>query len=184
MGATFASTGGDDGTLARLIDQARDSEDSEKQRAILRLFVAFNNLDMQLMNVSLKTLSELVLALEILSLPEVVLLKFWNLLKIYFFVQRIFPNFRGFRLTPEAVANEVELLQRYTSGRGQSGKLLMRIQYTSNVVFKNGCRAPALRQLEGEICYLEVTTLEDTDHCITASTSGYFENMVSPDQGF
>ena len=62
LGATFASTGGDDGTLARLIDQARDSEDSEKQKAILRLFVAFNNLDMQLMNVSLKTLSEWVIA--------------------------------------------------------------------------------------------------------------------------
>ena len=87
---------------------------------------------------------------------------------------------RGFRLTPEVVSNEVELLQRYAGGRGQSGKLLVRIQYTSNVVFKNGCRAPALRQLEGEICYLEVTTLEDTDHCITASTSGFFENKVSP----
>ena len=73
------------------------------------------------------------------------------------------------------VANEVEILQRYTSMR--HGKLLERIVYTSNIVFKSGCRAPYLRQLEGELCYLDIITLEQSEHCVTASTSGYFENQ-------
>ena len=88
--------------------------------------------------------------------------------------------FRGYRLTPDVVTNEVELLQRYTNLR--NGKLLEKIIYTSNIVFKNGCRAPTLRQLEGEICYLEIITLEQDEICVTASTSGFFQNQVIQNQ--
>lgn len=90
LGATYATTGGDDGTLARLIAQSKDDED-EQQKAILRLYISFNNLDMELMKVSLQEFSH------------------------------------GFRLSADVVANEVDLLQRYTSTR--HGKLIERINY-------------------------------------------------------
>ena len=57
LGATYATTGGDDNTLARLIEQSKTDED-ESQRAILRLYIAFNNLDMELMKVSLQEFSQ------------------------------------------------------------------------------------------------------------------------------
>ena len=57
LGATYATTGGDDGTLARLIDQSKSDQD-DNQRSILKLYIAFNNLDMELMKVFVQQFSE------------------------------------------------------------------------------------------------------------------------------
>ena len=47
-----------------------------------------------------------------------------------------------------------------------------------NFVFNNGCRAPLVRQLHGDIGYLVVKPHDGDEIQITASTNGYFVNKV------
>lgn len=51
--------------------------------------------------------------------------------------------------------------------------------FLTDMVFSNGCRAPPWRQVVGDICYIQVTTKEDKQFYITASTEGYYVNKVS-----
>ncbi len=48
-----------------------------------------------------------------------------------------------------------------------------------DMVFSNGCRAPPWRQVLGDLCYIKVTTPEDEQFYVTASTEGYYINKVS-----
>jgi len=78
------------------------------------------------------------------------------------------------RLTPEAVNAQVELLMRFAGNEGNTP--LRDIAFTSNHVFNNACRALPWRQLNGDICYVNVKPHDGERFCITASTYGCFVN--------
>ncbi|XP_009869723.1 PREDICTED: armadillo repeat-containing protein 4, partial [Apaloderma vittatum] len=78
------------------------------------------------------------------------------------------------RLNATAVNNEVNLLMNF-SGKGED-TVLESLEYTSDYVFSNGCRAPPWRQLHGEICYLVIKPHDTDPLCITCSTAGVFLN--------
>ncbi|RLW11439.1 hypothetical protein DV515_00001407, partial [Chloebia gouldiae] len=78
------------------------------------------------------------------------------------------------RLNPAAVNNEVNFLKNF-SGQGED-TVLESLQYTSDYMFSNGCRAPPWRQVHGEICYLVVKPHDTDPLCITCSTAGVFLN--------
>ncbi|KFP89919.1 Armadillo repeat-containing protein 4, partial [Apaloderma vittatum] len=86
------------------------------------------------------------------------------------------------RLNATAVNNEVNLLMNF-SGKGED-TVLESLEYTSDYVFSNGCRAPPWRQLHGEICYLVIKPHDTDPLCITCSTAGVFLNGVSNNEGF
>ncbi|KFP00065.1 Armadillo repeat-containing protein 4 [Calypte anna] len=81
------------------------------------------------------------------------------------------------RLNPAAIDNEVNLLKNF-SGKGED-TVLKSLQYTSDYVFFNGCRAPPWRQVHGEVCYLVIKPHDTGPLYITCSTAGVFLNGVS-----
>nr|XP_039263732.1 armadillo repeat-containing protein 4-like [Styela clava] len=78
------------------------------------------------------------------------------------------------RLAPTTVNEDVALLQTFC-GEDTSTPLLD-IQFTSNYVFNNGCRAVPWRQVHGDICYIIVKPHDGDSFCVTASTYGCFIN--------
>lgn len=78
------------------------------------------------------------------------------------------------RLNMESVREELELLQAFCGPADTCP--LQSIDYESDYVFANGCRAPPWRQVYGEICYLEVQPMDGEKMIVTASNSGYFCN--------
>ncbi|XP_056340407.1 outer dynein arm-docking complex subunit 2 [Oenanthe melanoleuca] len=78
------------------------------------------------------------------------------------------------RLNPAAVNNEVNLLRNF-SGQGEDS-VLESLEYTSDYIFSNGCRAPPWRQVHGEICYLVIKPHDTDPLYITCSTAGVFLN--------
>nr|XP_061811680.1 outer dynein arm-docking complex subunit 2-like [Nerophis lumbriciformis] len=80
-----------------------------------------------------------------------------------------------FRLNPAYVDNEVEYLQSFC-GPGDNN-VLKSVQYTSEYEFRNRCRAPLWRQLQGEMCYLVIETYDTETLHITCSSAGVFLNM-------
>ncbi|XP_030301628.1 armadillo repeat-containing protein 4 [Calypte anna] len=78
------------------------------------------------------------------------------------------------RLNPAAIDNEVNLLKNF-SGKGED-TVLKSLQYTSDYVFFNGCRAPPWRQVHGEVCYLVIKPHDTGPLYITCSTAGVFLN--------
>ncbi|XP_078283647.1 outer dynein arm-docking complex subunit 2 isoform X2 [Rhinoraja longicauda] len=78
------------------------------------------------------------------------------------------------RLSPQAIKNDVQLLQSFSGEEDQS--VLKSISYTSEYEFSNGCRAPPWRQVYGDICYLIIITHDTNDLYVTCSTAGVFEN--------
>nr|XP_014351097.1 PREDICTED: armadillo repeat-containing protein 4-like [Latimeria chalumnae] len=81
---------------------------------------------------------------------------------------------RDFRLTPEAVKNDVVLFKQI-SGKEEYTPLKS-IDYTSDYEFSNGCRAPPWRQIHGEICYLIIEPHDVRTLFVTCSTAGVFLN--------
>ncbi|NXU74757.1 ARMC4 protein, partial [Oreotrochilus melanogaster] len=81
------------------------------------------------------------------------------------------------RLNPAAIDNEVNLLKNF-SGEGED-TVLESLEYTSDYVFFNGCRAPPWRQVHGEVCYLVIKPHDTDPLYITCSTAGVFLNGVS-----
>ncbi|NWS96112.1 ARMC4 protein, partial [Mionectes macconnelli] len=84
---------------------------------------------------------------------------------------------QGVRLNPAAVNNEVSLLKNF-SGKGED-TVLESLEYTSDYVFANGCRAPPWRQVHGDICYLVVKPHDTDPLYITCNTAGVFLNGVT-----
>ncbi|KFP95310.1 Armadillo repeat-containing protein 4 [Haliaeetus albicilla] len=80
------------------------------------------------------------------------------------------------RLNPAAINNEVNLLKNF-SGKGED-TVLESLEYTSDYMFCNGCRAPPWRQVHGEICYLVIKPHDTDPLYITCSTAGVFLNGV------
>ncbi|XP_069715550.1 outer dynein arm-docking complex subunit 2 [Phaenicophaeus curvirostris] len=78
------------------------------------------------------------------------------------------------RLNPDAINNEVNLLRKI-SGKGED-TVLESLDYTSDYVFSNGCRAPPWRQVHGEICYLVIKPHDTDPLYITCSAEGVFLN--------
>ncbi|KAK5898246.1 hypothetical protein CgunFtcFv8_015682 [Champsocephalus gunnari] len=78
------------------------------------------------------------------------------------------------RLDPTAVKNEVDSLKQ-SSIEGEK-RVLKSIQYTSDYIFSNGCRAPPWRQVHGEMCYLVIEPCDTETLCVTCSTAGVFLN--------
>ena len=90
-------------------------------------------------------------------------------------------NFREVRLNPEAVENEVALLQRMC-GQDEARYPLGYLEPAPGYayIFTNGCRAPPWRQVYGEIAYF-ITKPYDSQQgelAVTASTEGWFVNQV------
>ncbi|XP_077592452.1 outer dynein arm-docking complex subunit 2 isoform X1 [Stigmatopora nigra] len=80
-----------------------------------------------------------------------------------------------FRLNPAYVDNEVEYLQNFC-GTGDN-MVLKSVQYTSDYEYRNRCRAPLWRQLQGDMCYLVIETYDTETLHITCSSTGFFLNM-------
>ncbi|NWQ62845.1 ARMC4 protein, partial [Neopipo cinnamomea] len=89
---------------------------------------------------------------------------------------------QGVRLNPAAVNNEVNLLKNF-SGKGEDA-VLESLEYTSDYVFANGCRAPPWRQVHGDICYLVIKPHDTDPLYITCNTAGVFLNGVSNNKGY
>ncbi|NXM03821.1 ARMC4 protein, partial [Tyrannus savana] len=83
---------------------------------------------------------------------------------------------QGVRLNPAAVNSEVNLLKNF-SGKGED-TVLESLEYTSDYVFANGCRAPPWRQVHGDICYLVIKPHDTDPLYITCNTAGVFLNGV------
>ncbi|XP_021342535.1 armadillo repeat-containing protein 4-like isoform X1 [Mizuhopecten yessoensis] len=78
------------------------------------------------------------------------------------------------RLNPSTVDGEVKNL-RELSGPSEESCVLKSIGFYGPVfVFENGCRAPAHRQLHGDIAYVEVQPFDTGVLYIMANTSGYY----------
>jgi hypothetical protein len=80
------------------------------------------------------------------------------------------------RLSPQAVEAEVSVLQQFSGP--SSDHCLELLEYTSDTIFSNGCRAPPWRQVYGDICYLKVKPFDGDPFYLTASTEGYYVNKV------
>nr|DBA25137.1 TPA: hypothetical protein GDO54_012703 [Pyxicephalus adspersus] len=137
LGAGFATVEGEDLSMLRLLDKMRQNEDEEAEIK-MKIFLLLQQLDMQLLNSSLKHISQEV------------------------------------RVTPAAVKNEIDLIQRFCKNEEKS--VLKSIEYTSDYEFSNGCHTPPWRQVHGEICYLMVKPHDTDPFCVTCSTAGAFVN--------
>ena len=89
----------------------------------------------------------------------------------------IFVIYRTIRLTPALVEQDVNLLKEFC-GDDEDQHVLEEIAFTSEHKFQNGCRSPPWRQVNGDICYIEVKPHDEDPFFVTASTMGYFVNKV------
>ncbi|XP_068091828.1 outer dynein arm-docking complex subunit 2 isoform X2 [Hyperolius riggenbachi] len=135
LGAGFATVEGEDLSVLRLLDRMSQNKDEEAEIK-MKIYLLFQQLDMQLLDSSLKHISQDV------------------------------------RVTPAAVKNEIELIQRFCKNEEKS--VLKSIEYTSDYEFSNGCRTPPWRQVHGEICDVIVTPHDQEPFCVTCTTSGAF----------
>ncbi|NXK93386.1 ARMC4 protein, partial [Formicarius rufipectus] len=140
LGPEYGTVEGEDTSILHLFDKVKRGYDPEAEMK-MKIILLLHQLDLQLLNSSLKQVSQDV------------------------------------RLNPAAVNNEVNLLKNF-SGKGED-TVLESLEYTSDYVFANGCRAPPWRQVHGDICYLVIKP-HDTDALyITCSTAGVFLNGLS-----
>ncbi|NXM76296.1 ARMC4 protein, partial [Serilophus lunatus] len=145
LGPEYGTVEGEDTSILRLFDKVKSSHDPEMEIK-MKIILLLHQLDLQLLNSSLKQISQDV------------------------------------RLNPAAVNNEVNLLKKF-SGQGED-TVLESLEYTSDYVFSNGCRAPPWRQVHGEICYLVIKPHDTDPLYITCSTAGVFLNGIKlPVQG-
>ncbi|NXD36036.1 ARMC4 protein, partial [Copsychus sechellarum] len=137
LGPEYGTVEGEDTSILHLFDKVKKESDIETELK-MKIILLLHQLDLQVLNSSLKQISQDV------------------------------------RLNPAAVNNEVNLLRNF-SGQGED-TVLESLEYTSDYIFSNGCRAPPWRQVHGEICYLVIKP-HDTDPLnITCSTAGVFLN--------
>uniref|UniRef100_A0A674H229 Outer dynein arm docking complex subunit 2 n=1 Tax=Taeniopygia guttata TaxID=59729 RepID=A0A674H229_TAEGU len=137
LGPEYETVEGEDMSILQLFDKVKKESDLETELKI-KIILLLHQLDLQLLNSSLKQISQDV------------------------------------RLNPAAVNNEVNFLKNF-SGQGED-TVLESLDYTSDYMFSNGCRAPPWRQVRGEICYLVVKPHDTDPLCITCSTAGVFLN--------
>ncbi|NWW86590.1 ARMC4 protein, partial [Rhynochetos jubatus] len=137
LGPEYGTVEGEDMSMLRLLGKVKKDDDPETAMK-MKINLLLQQLDLQLLNSSLKHISQDV------------------------------------RLNPAAVNNEVNLLKNF-SGKGED-TVLESLEYTSDYMFSNGCRAPPWRQVHGEICYLVVKPHDTDPLYITCSTAGVFLN--------
>ncbi|NWS48232.1 ARMC4 protein, partial [Probosciger aterrimus] len=140
LGPEYGTVEGEDRSILHLLEKVKKGGDPETEMKV-KIFLLLHQLDLQLLNSSLKQISQ------------------------------------DIRLNPAAVNNEVNLLKNF-SGEGED-TVLESLEYTSDHVFSNGCRAPPWRQVHGEICYLVINPHDTDPLCITCSTAGVFLNGVT-----
>ncbi|NXK04515.1 ARMC4 protein, partial [Herpetotheres cachinnans] len=145
LGPEYGTVEGEDMSMLHLLDKVKKGNDPETE-VKMRIFLLLRQLDLQLLNSSLKHVSQDV------------------------------------RLNPDAINNEVNLLKNL-SGKGEE-TVLESLEYTSDYMFSNGCRAPPWRQVHGEICYLVIKPHDTDPLYITCSTAGVFLNGVSNNKGY
>ncbi|NXU86027.1 ARMC4 protein, partial [Xiphorhynchus elegans] len=145
LGPEYGTVEGEDKSILHLFDKAKSGYDLETETK-MKIILLLHQLDLQLLNSSLKQISQDV------------------------------------RLNPAAVNNEVNLLKNF-SGEGED-TVLESLEYTSDYVFANGCRAPPWRQVHGDICYLVIKPHDTDPLYITCSTAGVFLNGVSNTKGY
>ncbi|NXN56925.1 ARMC4 protein, partial [Rynchops niger] len=145
LGPEYGTVEGEDMSMLHLLDKVKKDDDPETEMK-MKISLLLHQLDLQLLNSSLKHISQDV------------------------------------RLNPAAVNNEVNLLKNF-SGKGED-TVLESLEYTSDYMFSNGCRAPPWRQVHGEICYLVIKPHDTDPLYITCSTAGVFLNGVSNNKGF
>ncbi|NWW02482.1 ARMC4 protein, partial [Oreocharis arfaki] len=143
LGPEYGTVEGEDMSILHLFDKVKKESDLETELK-MKIVLLLHQLDLQLLNSSLKQISQDV------------------------------------RLNPAAVNNEVNLLKNF-SGQGED-TVLESLEYTSDYMFSNGCRAPPWRQVRGEICYLVIKPHDTDPLYITCSTAGVFLNGVKPAQ--
>ncbi|NXM34858.1 ARMC4 protein, partial [Oxyruncus cristatus] len=141
LGPEYATVEGEDTSILHLFDKVKRGYDPETETK-MKIILLLHQLDLQLLNSSLKQISQ------------------------------------GIRLNPAAVNNEVNLLKNF-SGKGED-TVLESLEYTSDYVFANGCRAPPWRQVHGDICYLVIKPHDTDPLYITCNTAGVFLNGVIP----
>ncbi|NXB59421.1 ARMC4 protein, partial [Struthidea cinerea] len=139
LGPEYGTVEGEDMSILHLFDKVKKESDLETELK-MKIVLLLHQLDLQLLNSSLKQISQDV------------------------------------RLNPTAVNNEVNLLKNF-SGQGED-TVLESLEYTSDYMFSNGCRAPPWRQMHGEICYLVIKPHDTDPLYITCSTAGVFLNGV------
>ncbi|XP_028940633.1 armadillo repeat-containing protein 4, partial [Antrostomus carolinensis] len=137
LGSEYGTVEGEDMSLLHLLDKVKKDDEPETEMK-MKIFLLIQQLDLQLLNNSLKHISQ------------------------------------DIRLNPAAINNEVNLLKIF-SGKGED-TVLESLEYTSDYVFSNGCRAPPWRQVHGEICYLVIKPHDTDPLYITCSTAGVFLN--------
>ena len=85
------------------------------------------------------------------------------------------------RLTPELVDRDLEMIRMY-SGRGRLTSSLVIIEYSSELMFADGTRAPIRRQPKGDICFLTVNPHDGPEFSVGCNVDGfYFAKDPSPD---
>ncbi|XP_009987846.1 PREDICTED: armadillo repeat-containing protein 4, partial [Tauraco erythrolophus] len=137
LGPEYGTVEGEDMSMLHLLDKLKKVDDPETEVKV-KIFLLLHQLDLQLLNSSLKQISQ------------------------------------DIRLNPAAINNEVNLLKSF-SGKGED-TVLESVEYTSDYLFSNGCRAPPWRQVHGEICYLFIKPHDTDPLSITCSTAGVFLN--------
>ncbi|NWR45030.1 ARMC4 protein, partial [Regulus satrapa] len=139
LGPEYGTVEGEDMSILHLFDKVKKGPDLETELK-MKIILLLHQMDLQLLNSSLKQISQ------------------------------------DIRLNPAAVNNEVNLLKNF-SGQGED-TVLESLEYTSDYMFSNGCRAPPWRQVHGEICYLVIKPHDTDPLYITCSTAGVFLNGV------
>ncbi|XP_010123000.1 PREDICTED: armadillo repeat-containing protein 4-like, partial [Chlamydotis macqueenii] len=137
LGPEYGTVEGEDMSMLHLLDKMKKDDDPETEMK-MKINLLLHQLDLQLLNSSLKHISQ------------------------------------DIRLSPAAINNEVNLLKNF-SGKGED-TVLESLEYTSDYIFSNGCRAPPWRQVHGEICYLVIKPHDTDPLYITCSTAGVFLN--------
>ncbi|NWI74605.1 ARMC4 protein, partial [Dryoscopus gambensis] len=145
LGPEYGTVEGEDTSILHLFDKVKKESDPETELK-MKILLLLHQLDLQLLNSSLKQISQDV------------------------------------RLNPATVNNEVNLLKNF-SGQGED-TVLESLEYTSDYMFSNGCRAPPWRQVHGEICYLVIKPHDTDPLYITCSTAGVFLNGVTRTRRF
>ncbi|XP_074754065.1 outer dynein arm-docking complex subunit 2 [Athene noctua] len=137
LGSEYGTIEGEDMSMLHLLDKVKKDDDPETEMK-MKIFLLLYQLDLQLLNSSLKQISQ------------------------------------DIRLSPAAINNEVNLLKNFSGKGGDTA--LESLEYTSDYIFSNGCRAPPWRQVHGEICYLVIKPHDTDPLYVTCSTAGVFLN--------
>ncbi|NXS63034.1 ARMC4 protein, partial [Brachypteracias leptosomus] len=144
LGPEYGTVEREDMSMLHLLDKVKKDDPEAEMK--MKIFLLLHQLELHLLNSSLKRISQHI------------------------------------RINTAAINHEVNLLKNF-SGKGED-TVLESLEYTSDYMFSNGCRAPPWRQMHGEICYLVIKPHDTDPLYITCSTAGVFLNGVSNKKGF